>query len=181
MWRAIPPYGAYLPHKYWAFVPGRYLALRTTPSSSTVNGNFGPIFTNLLPLGRWGCHSVWVRFLATVGRVETSIIKTPLSLPVVPLRMDPSLIHPASPESRLLPHAPSDIRVGAQSRRTEGQYHPSRCARGLESTDNLQAHTSGSPTPGRCQQTTVPRGALDSRRHTLSRGYYISSQRPMHT
>ena len=74
-------------------VPGRYLL--TTPSSPTVNGNFGPIFTNLLPLGRWGCHSVWVLFLATVGRVETSIIKTPLSLPVVPLRMDPSLIHPS--------------------------------------------------------------------------------------
>ena len=59
--------------------------------------------------------------------------------------------------------------------------HPSRCARGLESTDNLQAHTSGSPTPGRCQQITVPRGALDSRRHALSRGYYVTSQRPMRT
>ncbi len=49
-------------------VPGRCLDLPTTPSSSTVNGKFGTVFTNPLPLGRRGRHCVGVRFLATVGR-----------------------------------------------------------------------------------------------------------------
>ena len=80
-------------------MPGRYLL--TTPSSSTVNGNFGPIFTNLLPLGRRGRHCVRVLFLATVGWAETLVIKTLSVLPTsCAVIMDPSLIHPAPPEAQ---------------------------------------------------------------------------------
>jgi hypothetical protein len=41
----------FFPTSIGPVVSGRYLDLRTTPSSSTVNGNFGSIFTNPFSLG----------------------------------------------------------------------------------------------------------------------------------
>ena len=76
----VCPLEPFFPTSIGPIVPGRYLL--TTPSSPTVNGNFGPIFTNPLPLGRRGRHCVRVRFLATVGRLETLVLKTLSSLPL---------------------------------------------------------------------------------------------------
>ena len=79
------PRGAYLPHKYWAFVPGRYLALRTTPPSSTVNGNFGPKFHKPFAVGPLG-PPLCLGPIPGNGGVggDSLIIKTLSSPPTVP-------------------------------------------------------------------------------------------------
>ena len=77
-------HGTFLPHKYWAHCARQVPDLTDDAFFVDCEWDSGPIFTNHLPLGRWGRHCVWVRFLATVGRSETLIIKTLSSPPIVP-------------------------------------------------------------------------------------------------
>jgi hypothetical protein len=75
-------------------VPG----LWTTPPSSTVDGNFGPVFTNPFAVGPSGLPLCLGPIPGNGGAGGDFDIKDSVLPTCCAMRMDPELIHPTSPE-----------------------------------------------------------------------------------